>query len=93
MGSFPKDIMEERFNRQQRKCALCNKDITFENYDYGTRGAWHAHHIDGDQQNNNLSNCACVCINDPENCHLNIAHGGDFTSGTLASRSEFCLNR
>ncbi|MDD2890227.1 MAG: hypothetical protein PHE49_06270 [bacterium] len=54
-------------------------------------GAWHAHHIDGDNDNNDIGNCACVCINEP-NCHLK-AHGGNFTTGTLLPKSEFTLER
>jgi len=93
MGSFSSDnsIEKERFYRQRRRCALCAKIIFFENYQKGDKGAWVAHHIDGNPNNCKFSNCACVCINEPENCHLKIAHGGDFTNGKLAPKSKFHL--
>lgn len=80
-----------RFQKQKSKCALCDKNLVFNNRDKGTVGAWHAHHIDGDNDNNDIGNCACVCINEP-NCHLK-AHGGNFTTGTLLPKSEFTLER
>lgn len=93
MGSFSTDnsIEKKRFRRQREKCALCAKIIFFENYQKGDKGAWVAHHIDGNPNNCKFSNCACVCINEPENCHLKIAHGGDFNTGKLAPKSKFHL--
>lgn len=90
---FSTEVMAGRLARQDEKCACCEKALVISNRDQGERGAWHAHHIDGDTDNNVLSNCACVCINDPENCHLNIAHNGDFQNGELAPKSVFTLNR
>jgi len=93
MGSFSPDnsIETARFEKQGGRCALCGKEIALENHDTGEVGGWHAHHIDGDRENNELYNCAAVCINDPENCHLNVAHWGDFTSDLLAPRDWFRL--
>ena len=90
---FPETIAKLRFKRQKGKCAVCGKDLVWVNRDKGDRGAWHAHHIDGDKRNTNLSNCACLCINEPKNCHLNVGHSGDFQSGKLAPRSKFKLKR
>lgn len=90
---FPVEISVERFDKQNAQCALCDKEIVWLNTKKGEKGAWAAHHIDGDADNNVLSNCACVCINDPQNCHLNIAHSGDFKDGELAPKSAFTLNR
>ena len=90
---FPKEVAQDRFVKQGGRCACCGKLLVSRNRDLGSQGAWHAHHIDGDTDNNVLSNCAVVCINDPENCHLNVAHSGDFTNGSLALRSAFTLVR
>jgi len=91
---FLKQIsVEQLFNNivEKSKCAACGKEIVYSNYEKGDRGAWHAHHIDGNPDNNVLSNCACVCINEPENCHLRYAHGGDYVDGPLAPKSAFNL--
>lgn len=93
MGAFSADnsIEEARFDHQDGRCALCGKEIVFENCDEGDRGSWHAHHIDGDFENNSLRNCTCVCINKPQKCHLYIAHDGSYAHGALAPRKWFRL--
>lgn len=82
-----------RFETQGRQCADCGKELVWENWDKGDRGAWHAHHIDGNSDNSALENCACLCVNEPENCHLNVGHGGDFRDGELASADDLVLER
>ena len=89
---FPIWMVVTRFARQGETCACCGKRLSLGNRDRGLRGAWHAHHIDGNRYNDRLSNCAVVCINAPENCHLNVAHQGSYTTG-LAPRSYFTLVR
>lgn len=76
MSKFSDDVIEFAFDRQGRLCAACGKTLSYENYEKGDRGAWHAHHIDRDHNNDHPDNCACLCVNDP-NCHLSYAHGGD----------------
>ncbi len=82
---------EARFFKQGGRCSLCGKEIVFENYEKGDRGAWQLHHIDGKKDNNALDNLACVCINEPQNCYLNVVHDGDFNTGTLAPKKWFRL--
>ena len=91
MGAFSNDNRIEaiRFNRQQGKCAVCGKQLVWSNYEVGKRGSWDAHHIDGDPQNNVLSNCACVC----SSCHFYECHSEDWKNGALLPRSSFILNR
>ena len=90
MNDFSPENVEKRFDRQTSKCALCGKLLVYENSKRNERGAWAAHHIDGIRRHNNITNCACVCINRP-NCHLHVAHGGDYKRGRLAPRSWFRL--
>lgn len=94
MGSFSPDnyIEEIRFKKQYGRCALCSKELVYENFNKGDKGSWHAHHIDGDAENNGLDNCACVCINNPPNCHLNIAHLGDYNSDSIVPLKWLRLN-
>ncbi len=82
---------EERFEHQMGRCALCGKEIVWENYCKGDRGAWQLHHIDGNPENDNINNLACVCINEPQNCHLYVAHNGDTKKGALALHKWFRL--
>lgn len=95
MGSFSQanSIECERFKRQKGRCAWCDKELSLDNYRKADKGGWEAHHIDGNPDNNALGNCAVVCINEPENCHLKVAHGGDFRNGKLAPRDRFQLYR
>lgn len=82
MGRFSADNSIEfaAFARQGGVCAICGKLLVIDAFEIGHRGAWHAHHIDGDPANNSVENCAAVCINAPERCHLEFAHGGDFAN-------------
>jgi len=86
MGRFSNDNSIERaaFDRQKETCAACGKGLVWENYEKGNRGAWAAHHRDGDNTNSDLSNCVCLCVNRPENCHLNVGHVGDFAGDEVA---------
>jgi len=95
MGAFSRGNVIEyaRFDKQCGKCALCGKRLVRANYNRGHRGAWNAHHIDGNPRNSVMSNCAAVCINPPENCHLNVAHDGHFRLGALAPHWMFRLER
>ncbi len=90
MGRFSKDNIIEfkAFDRQDGLCALCGKELVRENYESGAKGAWAAHHINNDPEDNRLSKCACLCINKPDNCHL-YAHHDDFTCNTVIPKSEY----
>jgi hypothetical protein len=84
MGRFSADnsIEKKRFDKQEGRCAL------WANYEKGTRGAWQAHHINGDNKDHRIGNCAVVCLN----CHLYKAHSGDFVNGRLLPKHHFVLN-
>ena len=93
MGRFSNDNSVEfaAFGRQDGQCAYCGKKLARENYETGDWGAWGAHHIDGNLNNNSVGNCACLCVNNPENCHLNVGHCGDYKGPKIASRSSFAF--
>ncbi len=84
--SFPPLIVQRRFYRQGKRCAICRKALIRDNRSRGMPGAYHGHHIDGDADNNVLSNCAVVCIP----CHR-VAHPGGFNSGWLRLKRDFRL--
>lgn len=87
---FRESLVWARFHAFQRtQCAYCGEDLVYDNRDKeGARGAWHAHHIDGNPRNNSFENCACLCVNDPDNCHLKVGHGGDLENGHLVSPTD-----
>ncbi len=39
----------------------CNKELVWDNRGRGGRGCWEAHHLDGDNNNNSITNCAIFC--------------------------------
>lgn len=88
MAKFPVEIARKAFVRQKERCGMCGKRIYWKNFDRGSRGAWHPHHVNGDNTNHRFSNCVCLCVNEPEYCHLE-AHCGDFGCDTVLSKSFF----
>lgn len=91
MGRFSRDnsIEAAAFERQNGLCGACGKALKWECFERGDRGAWTAHHIDANPNNNTLSNCVCLCVNEPEDCHLNYAHHGDYNGSYLAPKRAF----
>lgn len=89
MGRFSKDnsIESEAFYLQNELCARCGKKLELLNCEKGQKGAWAAHHIDGNINNKHVSNCACLCINEPQNCHL-WAHHGNYSSRLLTFKKD-----
>lgn len=90
MGRFSIDnsIEYEAFCLQNGLCARCGKMLTWSNIIKGQRGAWNAHHIDANLNNNDVSNCACLCINEPQSCHK-WAHHGNYSSRYLTFKKDF----
>lgn len=91
MGRFSVDnsIEARAFDRQGGLCGACGKKLCFEAFQTGDWGAWNAHHVDGDPLNNSISNCVCLCINPPEECHLLVGHVGDFNGPSVATRTSY----
>jgi hypothetical protein len=82
------EIMEDAFTRQRERCGFCGKKISGPNHVRGTQGAWQAYHVNGNPTDNRLSNCVCLCVNDPENCH-HVAHDKDTRRGALLKIADF----
>lgn len=77
---FPSSVVEYAWRRQAGLCAYCGKRLKWGSRDKGAMGAWHAHHRRPEDYggSNTLRNCVIFCINEPENCHLNVGHDGDW---------------
>lgn len=52
---------ECRRTRHRHPGIRCNKELVWENRGREGRGAWEAHHIDGNTSNDVHSNCEILC--------------------------------
>lgn len=70
------------FHYAEGKCECCGKQLVYENQQPGLTGAWHAHHVVpiNIREDDSIHNMSVLCINDPENCHLNQGHGGNYSN-------------
>ncbi len=90
MASFPRSVVQRAWDRQKGLCAGCGKTLVRGNQDKGQWGAWHAHHRKPRDYGGSalLRNCVLLCINEPENCHLNIGHEGNYGNYAQPSDTE-----
>ena len=74
------DVVLHFYNYAECVCECCSKELVWGNHDKGEKGAWHAHHIKPvkNEIDDSIDNMAILCINNPENCHLNHGHGGNY---------------
>lgn len=71
--NFPPDVVMRAWRNAEGKCACCGKTLSFSSQGRDDhRGAWEAHHVEG------RTLPVILCIGEPENCHLNCGHEGDF---------------
>ncbi len=87
--AFSDEDVEKRFyNYAKGKCECCKKELVWGNRDKGLKGAWHAHHVIPRRikTDDSISNMAILCINDPENCHFNQGHGGNYQEAQQKSK-------
>lgn len=82
--AFNENIKWFTYERQEGRCALCGKEIAWDNRTKGQKGAWQAHHINKDNIDDRPQNCVLLCINEPDNCHLE-AHFCDTKGDYMAS--------
>jgi hypothetical protein len=90
MSFSEEDVIKRFFITAKGQCECCKKKLVFKNRDKGTKGAWHAHHVipKNVKFNDSIINMAILCINDPENCHLNKGHGGNWKEAQPKSKQE-----
>lgn len=55
--AFPDSVVEAVWQIVNGKCEKCGKQLVWDNRGREDRGAWEAHHIDGNPNNNTHSNC------------------------------------
>jgi hypothetical protein len=77
---FTPEEIEEAFERAGAMCECCHKDLSFKHSrkDPG-RGQWEPHH-------RSRLTPVILCTGEPENCHLNCGHNGDFYNSGITPR-------
>ena len=69
---FTPDEIERAFDDAGQTCECCGKQLTWGNSRANPgRGQWEAHH-------GSRNTPVILCTGEPENCHLNCGHYGDF---------------
>lgn len=77
---FDSDEVERAFERAGGLCECCGKSLSFENSRRsGVWGRWEAHH-------GSRASPVILCVGDPENCHLNCGHDGDWANEGITPR-------
>jgi len=77
---FTDDEIEQAFDQANGQCECCGKTLVWENSRAtGGRGRWEAHHGGRDAP-------VILCVAEPENCHLNCGHDGDFKNRGVTPR-------
>jgi len=70
-----RDLIEAFFHLARGQCECCGKRLSWENRGReAALGAWEAHHVEG------WDDPVVLCTGEPENCHLNCGHLGDFSN-------------
>ncbi len=77
---FTEDEIEKAFDNANDQCDCCGKVLTWKNQgrDMG-RGSWEAHH-------GGRYTPVILCTGEPENCHLNCGHNGDYQNPGITPR-------
>ena len=80
---FTADEIERAFRRAGGKCECCGKELSWgmSRANPG-RGQWEAHH-------GSRSSPVILCTGDPENCHLNCGHAGDYQNPGVTPRVQW----
>ena len=58
---FSNEVILAAWARAGGKCERCGKSLKFENRGREGWGAWEAHHKDGNENNDAISNCEILC--------------------------------
>jgi len=77
---FTADETEGAFDRAGGRCECCDKQLSWDRSRANPgRGQWEAHH-------GSRSSPVILCTGDPENCHLNCGHDGDYQNPGVTPR-------
>jgi len=80
---FTTDEISRAWERSGGKCECCGKTLSFKNQGRNSgRGAWEAHMGTG------RVTPAILCTGEPENCHLNCGHKGDYRNPGITPRKH-----
>jgi len=79
---YSPDEVERAFERAGGCCECCGKSLSFGNSRRNPgRGSWEAHH-------GNRWTPVILCVGEPENCHLNCGHDGDYHNEGVTPRTH-----
>jgi hypothetical protein len=77
---FSNEAVERAFDRAGGECECCGKKLGWHSSrSTGGWGQWEAHH-------GSRSTPVILCTGEPENCHLNCGHDGDFANPGITPR-------
>jgi len=77
---FAPQEVERAFDRADGRCECCGKKLAYgSSRRAGGRGAWEAHH-------GSRSSAVVLCTSEPESCHLNCGHDGDYRNPGITPR-------
>jgi hypothetical protein len=77
---FGSDEIERAFEQASGSCECCGKALAWKHSRSSPgRGAWEAHH-------GSRASPVILCTGEPENCHLNCGHDGDFQNPGITPR-------
>lgn len=84
--NFPGEIIEDAGERQDWLCAYCGEPLHDENEE--ALIDFDGHHLNGDPADHRLKNCALLCRESDQNCHLD-AHLGNFDGPDVLPDADF----
>ena len=66
---FTEEVIKKAWERANKRCENCGKQLAWDNHEEGQWGAWEAHHITSKSEGGSgeLSNCRILCLD----CHKN----------------------
>lgn len=84
--NFPESVIYDAGERQDWMCAYCAQPLHDE--DEEPLVDFDGHHLNGDPTDHRLKNCALLCREADQNCHLG-AHHGDFDGPDVLPDDDF----
>ena len=59
--AFPDSVVTACWQKADRKCEKCGRTLVLENKGRVGFGCWADHHIDGNPNNDSITNCQILC--------------------------------